>query len=133
MIDLTFCNPSTVDKSYQECNCETENQVDLEMHTEKTHENTQTGPSEVEKVEKKQTEIGQSEEEVYKCSMCEFETTHNPGLKSHMSKMHGHKTKHLCDQCSETFETRKKLKNHIYCIHSGKYKTLAQLIDEANP
>ena len=75
------------------------------MHTQKTHETTQEGPSEDEKVEKPQTEIGQSEEALYKCSICEFETTHNPGLKSHMTK----------------------------CIHSGKYKNLAQLIDEANP
>jgi hypothetical protein len=72
-----------------------------------------------------QAENGKSEVEVYKCSMCDFETTHNPGLKSHMTKMHVQKPIHSCDQCSETFETRKKLKNHIYCIHSGKYKTLA--------
>ena len=78
------------------------------------------------------TESGQSLEETYKCNICDFKTAHNPGLKSHMTKMHGQKVQHSCDQCSEKFDTRKKLKSHIYCIHSGKYKTLAQLIDEAN-
>ena len=65
--------------------------------------------------------------------MCEFTTTHNPGLKSHMTKMHGKTVKYPCEQRSEIFDTRKKLKSHIYCIHSGKYKTHAQLIDEAVP
>ena len=80
-----------------------------------------------------ESESGKPGEETFKCSMCNFTTTHNPGLKSHMTKMHVQKLKHSCEQCSESFDTRKKLKSHIYCINSGKYKTLAQLIDEANP
>ena len=128
--DVTLCNYSSAEKSFQECNDKTETQVDLELHKQNVHESTIKDPSEVETI---QTENINSEVEVFKCSMCDFETTHNPGLKSHKTKMHVQKAIHSCEQCSETFETRKKLKNHIYCIHSGKYKTLAQLIDEANP
>ena len=72
-------------------------------------------------------------EEIYKCEVCDFTTTHIPGLKSHSTKMHGEKAKYLCEQCDETFDSRKKLKNHIYCVHRCKYQTLAQLIDEAVP
>ena len=68
-----------------------------------------------------------------KCDQCEFQNIHQPGLKSHKTKIHGEKINHPCDQCEETFENRKKLKSHIYCIHSGKYKTMTQLIDECNP
>ena len=124
--DITFCNPSTVEKSCEESDYITEKEDDLEMHVQNDHEKS---PHDLFNIETIETEG----EEIYKCSECEFKTTHNPGLKSHMTKMHGNKVKHSCDQCSETFETRKKLKNHIYCIHSGKYKTLTQLIHEANP
>ena len=68
-----------------------------------------------------------------KCEVCEFQTTNQPGLKSNKTKMHGKKIKHPCDHCEGTFETRKKLKKLIYCIHCGKYKTMIQLIDECVP
>jgi hypothetical protein len=122
--EITFCNPSTVEKECEEYDFITENPDDLEKHKGNSHENL----SEIETIE---TESGQSLDETYKCNI--FKTAHNPGLKSHMTKMHGQKVQHSCDQYSEMFHTRKKLKSHIYCIHSGKYKTLAQLIDEANP
>ena len=78
-------------------------------------------------------EIEKSSSGIYNCSFCDFTTAHHPGFKCHVTKMHGEKVKYPCDQCEETFDSKKKLKNHIYCIHSGKYKTLAQLIDEAVP
>ena len=83
--------------------------------------------------EKNDKEGVQNNKKLYNCEVCDFNTTHHPGLKSHTTKMHGENLKYSCEQCEETFDTRKKLKNHIYCIHSGKYKTLAQLIDEAVP
>ena len=59
------------------------------MHKQNMHAKIKNGPSEVEKVEKVQMKIVQSEEEIYKWSMSEFETKHDPGVKSHMTKMHG--------------------------------------------
>ena len=73
------------------------------MHVQNDHEKS---PHNLFNIETIETEG----EEIFKCSECEFKTTHNPGLKSHMTKMHGIKVKHSCVQCSETFETRKKLK-----------------------
>ena len=37
--------------------------------------------------------------------------------------------KHPYDKCNEA----RKLKRHIYCVHSGKYKTMMQGIDEYVP
>ena len=36
--------------------------------------------------------------EAFKCNMCEFTTTHNPGLKSHMTKMLGKTVKYLIQE-----------------------------------
>ena len=41
--------------------------------------------------------------ETFKCDICEFRTQHNQGLKSQMTKMHGMKNQHSCEECSETF------------------------------
>ena len=71
--------------------------------------------------------------ETFKCKICDFTTTHQPGLKSHVTKMHEKTENYPCDLCCEKFSSKKKLKTHIYCVHSGKNKTLAQLIDEAVP
>ena len=123
--ELSICIPRNTENQCEECNYVTEYLPDLEKHQKYMH-----GSTEIQTLES--DEIKPSEE-IYKCSLCDFSTTHHPGLKSHTTKMHGEKVKHPCELCSETFETKKKLKNHIYCIHSGKYKTLAQLIDEAVP
>ena len=36
-------------------------------------------------------------EEIYKCEVCDFKTTHIPGLKSHSTKMQGKKAKYSCE------------------------------------
>ena len=109
------------DQKSEECENITKNQTNLEQHVKSIHESKNVSEMEI-----KSTEI-------YNCSLCDFTTTHHPGLKSHSTKMHGEKVKHPCEQCEETFDTKKRLKSHIYCVHSGKYKNLAQLIDEAVP
>ena len=107
------------DQKSEECENNTKNQTNLEQHVKSIHESKNVSEMEI-----KSTEI-------YNCSLCDFTTTHHPGLKSHSTKMHSEKVKHPCEQRAETFDTKQSLKIHIYCIHSGKYKTLAQLIDEA--
>ena len=79
--NITFCNPSTVEKSCEECDYITEKEDDLEVHVQNDHGNS---PNKISNIETIETEG----EEIYKCSVCEFKTTHNPGLKSHMTKMH---------------------------------------------
>ena len=51
--------------------------------------------------------------------MCDFENFHNTGLKSHMTQIYGEKNNNFfCEQCEKTFESKKKLKEHIYCVHT---------------
>ena len=130
-IELTFFNPSDVEKSCDDCNFKTYEEGDLENHVEVSHEKKSNDEVEIHTIENECIQI--TEAEVLKCDLCDFQTKHQAGLKSHKTKIHGQKIKHPCDQCEETFENRKKLKSHIYCIHSGKYKTMTQLIDECNP
>ena len=102
------------------CEVVTITESDLEKHKEEVH--LETSGKEVPSKEEDQRKTCWI---VYKCDVCEFEKIHHPRLKSHMTKMHGRTIEHQCEQCSEKFETRKKLKSHIYCIRSGKYKTFA--------
>ena len=126
--ETTFFNPScSAEKPFLDI---TDNIIEIENNDEP---NESTCEIETDEKETKDEETSKTSPVVYKCDICDFETTHHPGLKSHMTKMHNQKITHKCEQCSETFETRKKLKNHVYCIHSGKYKTLAELCAEANP
>ena len=55
-------------------------------------------------------EKGKLREETFKCSMCHFITTHNPCLRSNMTKMHVQNVKYSSEECSETFDTIKKFK-----------------------
>ena len=124
--DMTFCNPYLQQPS-EDFEFVPENSVELENHMKEIHENINNEKSNPETVEK-EVEV------IYQCDLCDFKTTHSPGLKIHKTKVHNIKVKYPCDQCSEgPFDSKKKLKSHIYCVHSGKYKTLAQLIDECNP
>ena len=129
--EMTFCNPYLMEQPCGECEFVCNSGMELENHVKEKHETNKVN-GETEKDESviidNQTE---TPEEIFQCDLCDFKTTNNPGLMSHKTKMH--KNAHPCDQCSETFDSRKKLKSHIYCIHSGKYKTLAQSIDECNP
>ena len=99
-------------------NYATENPPDFEEHLKNMHyrKDIQT----IESDEIKPTG------DILKCNLCNFTTRHHPGFKSHTTRMHGEEVKYSCLLCSERFETKKILKSHIYCIHSGKYKTLAQ-------
>ena len=130
--EMTFCNPSETEKESENCEVITISENHLEEHVEEVHLEINVKESSLENKSNNENQIKKCAI-VYKCELCEFETVHHPGLKSHMTKMHGRTIEHQCEQCSEKFETRKKLKNHIYCIHSGKYKTFAELCAEANP
>ena len=129
--ETTFCNPSEIDKESVNCEVVTINGSEIEKHKEvhlETNEKDFTSENKT-----KEEEIRKTSSIVYKYDLCEFETIHHPGLKSRMTKIQGRTIEHQCEHCSEKFETRKKLKNHIYCIHTGKYKTFAKLFTEANP
>ena len=51
-----------------------------------------------------------------KCDQCEFQNIHQPGLKSHKTKIHGEKINHPCDQCEEMYHILKTIK--IYFLDS---------------
>ena len=54
-----------------------------------------------------------------KCDLCSFETTYSSGLKTHVTKMHQEKNHyHYCERCEKSFENKKKLKEHIFCVHT---------------
>ena len=50
-----------------------------------------------------------SDDELFQCEVCEFQTQHKNGLKIHLSKVH----KNKCDQCGKTFTNKKSLNRHI--------------------
>ena len=60
----------------------------------------------------KNDEQTETPEEIFQCDLCDFKSTNSPGIMSHKTKMN--KNEHLCDQCSETFDSRNKLKSQIY-------------------
>ena len=99
--DITFCNPSTIEKTCEDCAFTSENETDMENHHNNTHEENKS------EIEIEIDSEYQSKEEI-------FTTSHPPGLKSHITKMYIQKVTNKCEQCSESFETRKKLKIHIY-------------------
>ena len=63
-----------------------------------------------------------SEAETFYCDyeLCKFKTRTEPGLEHHRKYCKGNpKNKHPCDKCDQSFESKKKLKNHIYCAHTN--------------
>ena len=101
--EMTFCNPSEVEKETEiekeseKCEVVAINESYLKIHKEKDHlDNNGKSPSENKSNEEDQIKTSAI---VYKCDMCEFETIHHPGLKSHMTKMHDRTIEHQCEQC----------------------------------
>ena len=76
--EMTFCNPSEIEKESEKCEVVTINESDSEMHKEKDHleTNGKEVPSENESKEEDQIKTSAI---VYKCDMCEFKTIHHPG------------------------------------------------------
>ena len=63
-----------------------------------------------------------SEAEQFNCNyeLCEFRTWTEPGLEHHRQYCKRNpKNKHPCDKCDQAFESKKKLKGHIYCAHTN--------------
>ena len=99
--------------------------MELENYVQEKHEQNKENAESGKEQHVNTDKTTETPEDVFECDPFDH------GLMSHKTKMH--KNAHPCDQCSETFDSRKKLKSHIYCIHSGKYKTFAQYLDECYP
>ena len=66
--------------------------------------------------------LDRSEAKTFNCDyeLCEFKTYTEPGLEHHKIYCRRNpKNKHPCDKCDQAFESKKKLKGHIYCAHTN--------------
>ena len=62
------------------------------------------------------------EVETFNCGyeLCEFKTFTEPGVENHRKYCKRNPTnKHPCDKCDQGFESKKKLKGHVYCAHTN--------------
>ena len=68
-----------------------------------------------------QSDYSDDSDDETKCDLCDFNTDVKANLTKHKENIH-----HLCcmcDQCDKMFESRMKMKNHKYVVHSVKYYT----------
>ena len=124
--EVTFCNPSAEVNFCDLCEFSASDTQGLETHIKDNHNRKpMTEDSHESDFGNKHDENIYIPEKTFKCELCEFTTLQTQGLKIHKSKMHPGPNKYPCDQCKEEFETKKRLKGHIFKIHSGKYRSLA--------
>lgn len=60
-------------------------------------------------------------ESLYKCSSCDFKTSSQASLDSHIKKLHEGSTKHQCLICRKTFAYVQNLTQHMKTVHKQTY------------
>ena len=65
--------------------------MELENHIQEKHDQNKDGKEQNVNNDK----TTDTSEDIFECDLCDFKTTHNPGLMSHKTKMH--KNAHPCD------------------------------------